>query len=202
MNSTILTTSISSGIAILGVFVSIILSKRQIKASSDLFDKQIEFDKNNEISQKVASYLAELTRTYDVLKNFLENRRALENVLQQISNIVQNGGNLDYMLGNDPRQEMQTLSETLNSLHTDWKSHLKKVEESSQELLLYFNKLEAKEIEDLILYAPRNLSRYNWVFTTNFPENMLKTTFDALCGGVNIPKNIEDIRDEMRKVLN
>ena len=49
MNSTILTTSISSGIAILGVFVSIILSKRQIKASSDLFDKQIEFDKNNEI---------------------------------------------------------------------------------------------------------------------------------------------------------
>ncbi|MEW6855988.1 hypothetical protein [Streptococcus iniae] len=202
MNSTILTTSISSGIAILGVFVSIILSKRQIKASSDLFDKQIEFDKNNEISQKVASYLAELTRTYDVLKNFLENRRALENVQQQISNIVQNGGNLDYMLGNDPRQEMQTLSETLNSLHTDWKSHLKKVEESSQELLLYFNKLEAKEIEDLILYAPRNLSRYNWVFTTNFPENMLKTTFDALCGGVNIPKNIEDIRDEMRKVLN
>ncbi len=202
MNSTILTTSISSGIAILGVFVSIILSKRQIKASSDLFDKQIEFDKNNEIRQKVASYLAELTRTYDVLKNFLENRRALENVQQQISNIVQNGGNLDYMLGNDPRQEMQTLSETLNSLHTDWKSHLKKVEESSQELLLYFNKLEAKEIEDLILYAPRNLSRYNWVFTTNFPENMLKTTFDALCGGVNIPKNIEDIRDEMRKVLN
>ena len=167
MNSTILTTSISSGIAILGVFVSIILSKRQIKASSDLFDKQIEFDKNNEISQKVASYLAELTRTYDVLKNFLENRRALENVQQQISNIVQNGGNLDYMLGNDPRQEMQTLSETLNSLHTDWKSHLKKVEESSQELLLYFNKLEAKEIEDLILYAPRNLSRYNWVLTTN-----------------------------------
>lgn len=202
MNSTILTTLISSGIAILGVFVSIILSKRQIKASSDLFDKQIEFDKNNKIRQKVASYLAELTRTYDVLKNFLENRRALENVQQQISNIVQNGGNLDYMLGNDSRQEMQTLSETLNSLHTDWKSQIKKVEESSQELLLYFNKLEAKEIEDLILYAPRNLSRYNWVFTTNFPENMLKTTFDALCGGVNIPKNIEDIRDEMRKVLN
>lgn len=106
------------------------------------------------------------------------------------------------MLGNDPRQEMQTLSETLNSLHTDWKSQIKKVEESSQELLLYFNKLEAKEIEDLILYAPRSLSRYNWVFTTNFTENMIKATFDALCGDVNIQKNIEDVRDEMRKVLN
>jgi len=202
MNSTILTTLISSGIAILGVYVSIILSRRQIKASSDLFDKQIEFDKNTEVRKKVASYLAELTRTYDVLKNFLENRRALENVQQQISNIVQNGGNLDYVLGNDPRQEMQILSETLNSLHTDWKSQIKKVEESSQELLLYFNKLEAKEIEDLILYAPRNLSIYNWVFTTNLPENMLKTTFDALYGDINIPKNIEDVRDEMRKVLN
>ena len=145
--------------------------------------------------------MVELTRTYDVLKNFLENRRALENVQQQISNIVQNGGNLDYMLGNDPRQEMQMLSETLNSLHTDWKSQIKKVEESSQELLLYFNKLEAKEIEDLILYASRNLSIYNWVFTTNFSENMLKTTFDALCGDVNIPKNIEDIKDEMIRKL-
>lgn len=202
MNPTILTTLISSGIAVLGVFVSIILSRRQIKASSDLFDKQIEFDKNTEIRKKVARYLAELTRTYDVLKNFLENRRALENVQQQISNIVQDGGNLNYVLGNDPRQEMQTLSETLNSLHTDWKSQIKKVEESSQELLLYFNKLEAKEIEDLILYAPRSLSRYNWVFTTNFTENMIKATFDALCGDVNIQKNIEDVRDEMRKVLN
>lgn len=202
MNSTILTTLISSGIAILGVFVSIILSRRQIKASSDLFDKQIEFDKNTEIRKKVADYLAELTRTYDILKEFLENRRALENVQQQISSIIQNSGNLDYILGNDPRKEMQTLSETLNSLHTDWKSQIKKVEESSQELILYFNKLDAKKIEDLLLYAPRNLSRYNWVFTTNFPENRLKTTFDALCGDVNIPKNIKDIRDEMRKVLN
>ena len=53
MNSTILTTLISSGIAILGVFVSIILSKRKIKVSSDLFGKQIEFDKNNEIRKKL-----------------------------------------------------------------------------------------------------------------------------------------------------
>ncbi|QIW56891.1 hypothetical protein GU335_10110 [Pseudolactococcus raffinolactis] len=202
MNSTILTTLISSGIAILGVFVSIILSRRQLKASSDLLGKQIEFDKNTEIRKKVADYLAELTRTYDILKEFLEKRRRLENVQQQISSIIQNGGNLDYILGNDLRKEKQMLSETLNSLHTDWKSQIKKVEENSQELLLYFNKLEAKEIEDLILYAPTNLARYNWVFTTNFPEDMLKITFDTLCEDVNIPQNIDDIRNEMRRILN
>lgn len=202
MNSTVLTTLISSGIASFGVFVSIILSRKQINASNALFHKQIEFDKNTEIRKKVANYLAELTRTYDVLKNFLENRRAIECVQQQMFNIVQNGGNLDYTLGNDPRQELQTLSETLNSLQIDWKSQIQKTEESSQELLLYFNKLDVKEIEDLILYAPKNLARYNWVFTTNFPEELLKTSFDSLCGDVNIPKNIDEIRNEMRRVLN
>ena len=202
MNSTVLTTLISSGIASFGVFVSIILSRKQIDASNALFHKQIEFDKNTEIRKKVANYLAELTRTYDVLKNFLENRRAIECVQQQMFNIVQNGGNLDYTLGNDPRQELQTLSETLNSLQIDWKSQIQKTEESSQELLLYFNKLDVKEIEDLILYAPKNLARYNWVFTTNFPEELLKTSFDSLCGDVNIPKNIDEIRNEMRRVLN
>ena len=202
MNSTVLTTLISSGIASFGVFVSIILSRKQINASNALFHKQIEFDKNTEIRKKVANYLAELTRTYDVLKNFLENRRAIECVQQQMFNIVQNGGNLDYTLGNDPRQELQTLSETLNSLQIDWKSQIQKTEESSQELLLYFNKLDAKEIEDLILFAPKNLARYNWVFTTNFPEELLKTSFDSLCGDVNIPKNIDEIRNKMRRVLN
>ena len=202
MNSTILTTLISSGIASLGVFVSIILSRKQIDASNALFHKQIKFDKNTEIRKKVANYLAELTRTYALLEIFLENRRAIECVQQQIFNIVQNGGNLDYVLGNDPRKELQTLSETLNSLQTDWKSQIQKIEESSQELLLYFNKLDAKEIEDLILYAPKNLARYNWVFKTNFPEELLKITFDSLCGDINVPKNIDEIRNEMRRVLN
>ena len=44
MNSTILTTLISSGIASLGVFVSIILSRKQIDASNALFHKQIKFE--------------------------------------------------------------------------------------------------------------------------------------------------------------
>ena len=202
MNSTILTTLISSGIASLGVFVSIILSRKQINASNALFYKQIEFDKNTEIRKKVANYLAELTRTYDVLKDFLEKRRAIESVQQQISNIVENGGNLDFVLGNDPRKELQTLSEGLNSLQTDWKLQIQKIEESSQELLLYFNELDGKEIEDLILYAPKNLARYNWVFTTNLPEELLKNTFDLLCGDIDIPKNIDEIRNEMRRVLN
>lgn len=202
MNSTILTTLISSGIASLGVFVSIILSRKQIDASNALFHKQIKFDKNTEIRKKVSNYLAELTRTYDVLKDFLEKRRAIESVQQQISNIVENGGNLDFVLGNDPRKELQTLSEGLNSLQTDWKLQIQKIEESSQELLLYFNELDGKEIEDLILYAPKNLARYNWVFTTNLPEELLKNTFDLLCGDINIPKNIDEIRNEMRRVLN
>ena len=47
MNSTILTTLISSGIASLGVFVSIILSRKQIDASNALFHKQIKFEQSH-----------------------------------------------------------------------------------------------------------------------------------------------------------
>lgn len=202
MDSNITSAIISSIIAIIGVAVSIILARNQIKASDLQFDKQREFDKNNEIRRKVADYLAEITRAYDILKSFLENRKHLEIDHNQISQIIQNGGDLDYVLGGDPRDEMQGLSDILNTLHADWKLKIKEVEENSQELLLYFDSLESRKIEKLILYAPENLSRYNWVFTTNFPEELLRTTFDSLCGDISVPKNVEEIRTEMRKILN
>lgn len=119
MDSNITSAIISSIIAIIGVAVSIILARKQIKASDLQFDKQREFDKNNEIRRKVADYLAEITRAYDILKSFLENRKHLEIDHNQISQIIQNGGDLDYVLGGDPRDEMQGLSDILNTLHAD-----------------------------------------------------------------------------------
>ncbi|GAB2026067.1 hypothetical protein OfM1_21400 [Lactovum odontotermitis] len=202
MDSNITAAIISFALGLIGVVVSTILSKRQIAASNAQFDRQKEFEKNGELRKQVAVFLAEITSTYDILKSFLEKRREFEVVQRSAFDIVQNGGNLDYILGSDPRKEMEILDEDLNSLRVNWGTKVKNVEDSAQEILLYFDKNGAERVEELVLYAPQNLKRYNWVFLTNFPEDMLRTTFDSLCGDINIPKNIEDIRSKMREILN
>lgn len=178
------------------------MSAITIVISIKISTKQATFEKNNEIRVKVASYLAEVNKAFDVLKKFLEARSKLEQIQSHIAEIVNAGGNLDFMLGSDPRKEQQELEKILNSLKVEWEEQLKVIELSSQEILLYFEEKNTEQIEEVILYAPYNLPSYSWVFNTNFPEEMLRTTLDSMCGHINIPQNIRDIRIAMRKILN
>lgn len=181
-------------------YLNFINSRKTINQHKELELGKQESAKKNHIREKISEYLAELTKMNQVAKNFFEVRRELEGAQNFLAQMIQNSVDLDNVLGNNPKSEVENRSIKFNECIVQWTQTSEKVEQKAQELLLLFrnDEQEENEIDKLIMFCPQRLSGLKWILTTNLPGDMLHETV----GEFSIERNIVEIRTFMRDYLN
>ncbi|MDT2835123.1 hypothetical protein P7H70_13865 [Vagococcus carniphilus] len=181
-------------------FLNFINSRKTINQHKELELGKQESAKKNHIREEISEYLAELTKMNQIAKNFFNVRRELEGSQNFLSQLIHDNVNLDYMLGSDPRVDVENRSIELNECVLQWNETSEMIEQKAQELLLLFRNDEQEEnkIDQLIMFCPERLSGLKWVLTTNLPGDMLAAAVEDF----SIEKNIVEIRTFMRDYLN
>lgn len=181
-------------------FLNYINSKKTIDQHKELELGKQESAKKNRVRQAVSEYLKELTKMNQIAKNFFENRRQLEESQKFLAQLMSDGANISFTLGNDPRNDVDKFAIKMNKSVEQWTEASENIEQKAQELLLLFrnDEQEANKIDQLIMFCPEKLGSMKWILTTNLPGEML----GEVIGDFSIIDNVNDIRTFMRDYLN
>lgn len=174
------------------------LQNQQLEFQQKMLERKKEHSRKEEIRKSSVAYLSSLEKSKNILVEYIALVEEAEACNKFISNIVQSGGNLNAMLGPDPRQQLQVINERLTLLKSEWTDTLKEDERLLQELLLYFKLDEEDDLEAKLNKVLVSLRGFNWIFNTNLPTEMQRPVID----GNSFLQDIDEIRNEMRKFLN
>ncbi|WP_338997096.1 hypothetical protein VNN28_06305 [Lactococcus formosensis] len=207
MNGTIIAAIIAALASVIGVILNIIFNSSNTKKNAQNNEKlKKEIVKlNNNFTQKTAfrleisNYLTELVRVKQNRDKFVEQKRKLEAAFESLQALQAEGANLNAILGNDPRIDVQNAKNEIKQLADEIEVLRISIEQHSQQLLLYFNNnSKNKKIEEIITYAPNAMKNLQSHYHSNLNLDMLVPLLSA----VKIEKNINDIKTEMRTYLN
>lgn len=207
LNGTIIAAIIAALASVIGVILNIIFNSSNNKKNAqnnEKLKKEIvklnnNFTKKTAFRLEISNYLTELVRVKQNRDKFVEQKRKLEAAFESLQALQAEGANLDTILGNDPRIDVQNAKNEIKELADEIEILRISIEQHSQQLLLYFNNNSInKKIEEIITYAPNAMKNLQSHYNSNLSLDMLVPLLSA----VKIEKNIHDIKTEMRTYLN